>query len=60
MVLSPADASIPAVQPGASATTTFTAPFQEGVYVFTSDVAGDTQTESDGGVTGLVGEFVLM
>jgi hypothetical protein len=56
----PAAASIPPVQPGASATVTFVAPFQEGTYLFVSDVGGDSQTGPDGGVTGLVGEFVLM
>jgi hypothetical protein len=56
----PPEAHIPAVAPGASATTTFVAPFSEGVYVFTSDLDGDTQVQPDGGVTGLVGEFVLM
>jgi hypothetical protein len=56
----PAAANVPAVQPGQSATTTFTAPFNEGVYVFTSDLAGDKQGNEDSGLTGLVGEFVLM
>jgi hypothetical protein len=56
----PDAANIPALAPGASATTTFVAPFSEGVYVFTSDLDGDTQVQPDGGVTGLSGEFVLM
>jgi hypothetical protein len=56
----PAEAGIPALAPGASATTTFVVPFQEGVYPFVSDLPGDTQTSADGGVTGLVGDFVLM
>jgi hypothetical protein len=56
----PPNADVPPLQPGASATTTFVAPFKEGVYLFTSDVDGDTQTGPDGSVRGLVGEFVLM
>jgi hypothetical protein len=56
----PTYADIPLLQPGASATRTFVAPFKEGPYLFTSDVDGDTQTSPDGGVTGLVGEFVLL
>ena len=53
-------ANVPTVQPGQSVETTLTAPFSEGVYVFTSDLPGDTQEQPDGGLTGLVGEFVLM
>ena len=56
----PPSANVPPVQPGASATTTFVAPFREGPYLFTSDFDGDTQPGPDGGVTGLVGEYVLM
>jgi hypothetical protein len=56
----PAEANIAALQPGQSATTTFVAPFKEGPYAFTSDLPGDTETSPDGGVTGLVGEFLLM
>ena len=56
----PPGANIPPLQPGASATTTFVAPFQEGAYLFTSDIDGDTQTAPDGSVAGLVGELVLM
>jgi hypothetical protein len=56
----PPNANIPPLQPGASATTTFVAPFKEGPYLFTSDVDGDTQASPDGGVTGLVGEYVLL
>ena len=32
----------------------------EGAYPFVSNEPGDTQTSSDGSVTGLVGKFVLM
>ena len=56
----PPDANIPPLQPGATATTVFVAPFKEGPYLFTSDVDGDTQAGPDGSVTGLVGEFVLL
>jgi hypothetical protein len=56
----PPGANIPPLQPGASATTSFMAPFKEGPYRFTSDVDGDTNTNPDGSVTGLVGEFVLL
>ena len=53
-------ASLPAVAPGESATTTFTTPATEGAYTFTSDEPGDTRTAPNGGLTGLVGEFNLM
>lgn len=56
----PPEARIPAVQPGQSATTMFVAPFKEGAYVFVSDLPGDTQTNPDGSMTGLVGEFLVM
>ena len=56
----PPEANLPQVQPGKSATTTFVAPFHEGLYPFISDVPSDTQTSPDGGITGLVGQFVLM
>jgi len=56
----PAAANIAALQPGASATTTFVAPNPEGIYNFRSDVAGDSQVDADdGGVTGLWGQFVV-
>jgi hypothetical protein len=56
----PAAADIPAVAPGQSATATFTTPNPEGIYNFRSDVAGDSQLDSDdGGVTGLWGQFVV-
>jgi hypothetical protein len=53
---------VPTLQPGQSATVTFTAPIVEGTYGFFSDVAGDnTSVAADGGVSGnLQGEFVLM
>ena len=56
----PPGANLPPVQPGASATTTFVAPFKEGPYMFTSDVDGDTDGGLDGSVSGLVGQYVLM
>lgn len=56
----PAAANISRVSPAQSATTTFTTPAVEGAYQFISDVPGDTQVGSDGLVSGLVGEFVLI
>jgi hypothetical protein len=56
----PDNASIPALDPGQSATVSFVTPAVEGAYPFTSDVAGDSTPEADGGELGLVGEFVLM
>jgi hypothetical protein len=56
----PDNASIPSLAPGASTTVSFTTPAVEGAYQFTSDVGDDSTTGADGGVTGLVGEFVLM
>jgi hypothetical protein len=56
----PASANLPALKPGASATATFMTPAHEGGYRFISDEPGDTQTSTDGGVTGLVGQFNLM
>jgi hypothetical protein len=55
----PDNANIPTLAPGDNATVTFVTPAVEGAYQFTSDEAGDT-SDADGGVTGLVGEFVLM
>jgi hypothetical protein len=40
----PDEANIGPLEPGASATTTFVAPHPEGIYVFRSDLPGDTQT----------------
>lgn len=56
----PPEAGIPPLQPGASATIVFTAPVHEGTYPFVSDLSGDTQPSPDGGLTGLVGQFVLL
>ncbi|HEX3777061.1 MAG TPA: hypothetical protein VHV51_21455 [Polyangiaceae bacterium] len=56
----PDNANIPTLQPGESKTVMFTTPAVEGDYPFTSDLDGDTTIEPDGGVAGLVGEFVLM
>jgi hypothetical protein len=55
----PADANIASVPPGGSASTTFVTPYVEGIYEFRSDLAGDSQLSSDGGVTGLWGQFVV-
>ena len=38
----PAESKVGALAPGASSTVTFTAPYLEGLYPVTSDVAGDT------------------
>ena len=54
------EANLPQIQPGKSGTTTFVTPLREGLYPFISDVPGDTQTGADGGITGLVGQFVIM
>ncbi len=56
----PEAAHIPALDPGAKVSVTFMTPPVEGAYPFTSDVDGDTTTDKDGNVTGLVGEFNLM
>lgn len=56
----PANANIATLEPGQSMTTTFVTPAVEGAYPFISDEPGDVETSSDGSVTGLVGEFVLM
>jgi hypothetical protein len=56
----PPGARIPPLKPGAHATINFVTPIHEGAYPFVSDVPGDTNTSADGGVTGLVGQFVLM
>ena len=45
---------------GKSATVTFVTPAVEGVYTFVSNEPGDTETSADGGLSGLVGAFVLM
>ncbi len=45
----PDAAKIAPLQPGASTTVTFTAPAQEGIYDFKSDVSGD----------GFTGQFIL-
>jgi hypothetical protein len=56
----PDNASVPAIAPGDSVTVTFVTPAVEGTYQFISDEPGDTSTDKDGNVTGLVGAFVLM
>jgi hypothetical protein len=55
----PSKASLTALAPGASATATFVTPYVEGIYDFRSDVPGDSQTASDGGLIGLWGQFVV-
>jgi hypothetical protein len=56
----PAAANVDAILPGKSATVVFQTPAVEGAYQFISDEPGDTSTDADGKLTGLVGEFVLM
>ena len=56
----PPEAALPPLKPGARATTVFVTPVHEGPYPFVSDVPGDTRSSSDGGLTGLVGQFVVM
>ena len=56
----PDAAHIPPIDPGDKVTVSFTTPPVEGAYQFTSDVEGDTTTDKDGNVAGLVGEFNLM
>jgi hypothetical protein len=51
---------VPALEPGQSTTTSFVTPAVEGEYQFISDEPGDTKSDADGGLTGLVGDFVLM
>jgi hypothetical protein len=55
----PASANIAPVAPGATASTTFVTPFVEGTYDFRSDVGSDSQSESDGGLRGLWGQFLV-
>ena len=59
----PAASAIPAISPGASASVSFVTPNPEGIYVFRSDLNGDShgdsQIESDGGLSGIWGQFVI-
>ena len=55
----PSSAALTAIAPGATSTASFVTPNPEGIYIFRSDVAGDSQVEADGGVTGLWGQFVI-
>lgn len=55
----PDTAHIASVAPGASATTTFVLPYVEGIYDFVSDLPGDSQIASDGGASGIWGQFVV-
>jgi hypothetical protein len=52
----PPSAAIPAVEPGASATATFTVPNPEGIYYFHSDLPGDAETPCSAGARGC-GQF---
>ncbi len=56
----PMEANVAPLMPGESKTVTFTAPVLEGAYQFVSDVDGDTTTDGQGKVTGLVGEYNLL
>jgi hypothetical protein len=56
----PANADLPALAPGATATTTFVTPAAEGGYTFVSNEPGDTQASAGSAVTGLVGRFNVM
>lgn len=51
-------ASIGAVEPGRSATTTFEVPRPEGIHYFHSDVAGDTPAPCTAGAQGC-GQFIV-
>jgi hypothetical protein len=55
----PAAANIATLAPGATATATFVTPYVEGIYDFRSDLPGDSQMTSDGGIGGLWGQFVV-
>jgi len=55
----PATANVTTVVPGETATTTFTVPYVEGIYTFRSDVGADSTAETDGGVTGIWGQYVV-
>jgi hypothetical protein len=55
----PAEANIPPVPPGGTATATFATPHVEGIYNFQSSLPGDSQVSSDGGISGLWGQFVV-
>jgi hypothetical protein len=55
----PAASKIGPLAPGATATASFVTPNPEGIYDFRSDVSGDSTVETDGGVTGLWGQFVI-
>jgi hypothetical protein len=46
------------IAPEASVTATFDTARVDGIYRFRSDLPGDTQT-GDGGMTGLVGQFIV-
>jgi hypothetical protein len=52
----PPEASMAAVEPGASATTTFMTPNPEGIYYYHSSLAGDAETPCTAGARGC-GQF---
>jgi hypothetical protein len=52
----PPSASIPAVAPGATATSTFVTPTPEGIYYYHSDLPGDAATPCTAGARGC-GQF---
>jgi hypothetical protein len=52
----PPSATVPALDPGASATTTFTTPNPEGIYYYHSDIEGDAETPCSAGARGC-GQF---
>jgi hypothetical protein len=52
----PREASLAAVEPGASATTKFTTPNPEGIYYYHSDLPGDAETPCTAGARGC-GQF---
>jgi hypothetical protein len=54
-----AKARIASVPPGGSGTATFMTPYVEGIYDFRSDSPADSKTATDGGLTGLWGQFVV-
>jgi hypothetical protein len=55
----PSGARIASIPPGGTATITFVTPYVEGIYDFRSDLPGDSDVASDGGVSGLWGQFVV-
>lgn len=56
----PESAHISGLAPSEHVTVMFETPLQEGAYPFTSEEPGDTTTNGDGTMRGLLGQFVLM